>query len=105
MTDLPTRLRTRADLHTRLYAEAAREVERMNATLDRLTMLRAFQGARRLARRKRDPNWVFAMEMFGLGSTYAWAMCERMGVDPDSTSADPRPSPASSPIIKTEEGA
>jgi hypothetical protein len=78
MTDLPT------------------QTEHMNATLDRLTMLRAFQGARRLAKRKRDPNWVFAMEMFGLGSTYAWAMCERMGVDPDSTSADQKPSPASS---------
>ena len=68
---------------------AAREAERMDAALDRLTMLRAFQGARRLAKRKRDPNWVFAMEMFGLGSTYAWGMCKRMGLDPDSTSAEP----------------
>lgn len=64
------------------------ETEHMNAKLDRLTMLSAFQGARRLAKRKRDPNWVFAMELFGLGSTYAWAMCKRMGVDPDSTSAE-----------------
>ncbi|SFF17190.1 hypothetical protein [Methylobacterium sp. yr596] len=70
---------------------AVREAEQMHATLDRLTMLRAFQGARRLAKRKRDPNWVFAMEMFGLGSTYAWAMCKRMGLDPDSTSADQQP--------------
>ncbi|KQP52969.1 hypothetical protein ASF34_00940 [Methylobacterium sp. Leaf106] len=63
----------------------------MEKKLDSLTMLRAFQGARRLAKRKRDPNWVFAVEMFGLGSTYAWAMCKRMGVDPDSTSAAPLP--------------
>lgn len=64
------------------------EYDRMNATLDKLTMLKAFQGARRLAKRKRDPNWVFAMELFGLGSTYAWGMCKRIGVDPDSTSAE-----------------
>lgn len=69
-------------------SSGADQAATMRIALDNITMLRAFQGARRLAKRKRDPNWVFAMEMFGLGSTYAWGMCERMGVDPDSTSAE-----------------
>lgn len=78
----------------RLKPDGMSEADRMAAALDRITMLRAFQGARRLAKRNRDRNWVFATEMFGLGSTYAWGMCVRMGIDPDAFSADPLPAPA-----------
>lgn len=74
------------------------DAQHMEATLDAITMLRAFQGARRLARRKRDRNWIFAMEMFGIGSTYAWGMCNRMGIDPDGFTADPLPHPAGIPV-------
>lgn len=34
-------------------------------------------------RRKGMPRWAIAMETFGLGSTYAWQLCVRVGVDPD----------------------
>jgi hypothetical protein len=46
--------------------------------------------ARRICgeRFKRLPNWSLAMEIFGLGSTWAWALCERIGVDPDGRTMD-----------------
>lgn len=49
--------------------------------------------ARRLmAQRYRQlPNWALAMEVFGLGSTWAWALCERIGVDPDGRTMNPHP--------------
>lgn len=48
--------------------------------------------ARRICSRRfqRLPNWALAMEAFGLGSTWAWALCERIGVDPDSCTMKPR---------------
>lgn len=47
--------------------------------------------ARRICKRsfQRSPNWVLAMEAFGLGSTWAWALCERIGVDPDGLTMTP----------------
>ena len=41
--------------------------------------------ARRICKRRyqRVPNWSLAMEAFGLGSTWARALCERIGIDPD----------------------
>lgn len=54
-----------------------------------------FANARRVCaqRYRRLPNWSLAMEVFGLGSTWAWALCERIGVDPDgrTMTAHPRP--------------
>lgn len=29
------------------------------------------------------PRWSAVMVRFGLGSTYAWQLCERLGLDPD----------------------
>jgi len=29
------------------------------------------------------PNWVLAMEVFGLGSTYATRLCVEAGINPD----------------------
>lgn len=40
------------------------------------------------------PNWSLAMRIFGLGSTYGWAICETAGIDPDGYTADPRPAPS-----------
>lgn len=42
--------------------------------------------ARRIASRKYQgqPNWVVAMEVFGLGSTYAFKLCHSLGIDPDA---------------------
>ncbi len=47
--------------------------------------------ARRICKRRyqRSPNWVLAMEAFGLGSTWAWALCERIGIDPDGRTMGP----------------
>lgn len=37
---------------------------------------------------KRQPNWVLAMEAFGLGSTWARALCLRVGVHPDGNTME-----------------
>jgi hypothetical protein len=29
------------------------------------------------------PRWVAVMDCFGLGSTYAYELCRRFGLDPD----------------------
>lgn len=44
-----------------------------------------FANARRICKRQyqRTPNWSLAMEIFGLGSTWAYALCRRIGADPD----------------------
>lgn len=39
---------------------------------------------RRVVKKTRMPNWVLAMETFGFGSTSAWEMCGRIGLDPES---------------------
>jgi hypothetical protein len=39
---------------------------------------------RRIVKRSRMPNLVLAMETFGFGSTSAYMMCNRLGLDPDS---------------------
>lgn len=43
--------------------------------------------ARRLLARKhkKDANWVLAMNIYSLGSTYARWLCQRYGLDPDAT--------------------
>lgn len=38
--------------------------------------------AHRIARRKSDPAWAFAMELFGVGSTVARHLCVFAGIDP-----------------------
>jgi hypothetical protein len=43
---------------------------------------------RRIVKRTRMANWVLAMETFGFGSTSAHAMCERLGLDPDSSATN-----------------
>lgn len=65
------------------------EAERMAAKLASITRREIFARARLMAAhgRRRVPNWVFAMELFGLGSTYAWGICVEMGIDPDATTA------------------
>lgn len=38
--------------------------------------------AHRIARRKSDPAWALAMELFGVGSTVARNLCVFAGIDP-----------------------
>lgn len=33
--------------------------------------------------REYQPRWVAVMDSFMLGSTYAWQLCNRFGLDPD----------------------
>jgi hypothetical protein len=33
--------------------------------------------------RRAAPRWVAVMDNFQLGSTYAWELCRRFGLDPD----------------------
>jgi hypothetical protein len=39
-----------------------------------------------LYKKRRVSNWSLAMEIFGVGSTWARAICARVGADPDGTS-------------------
>lgn len=34
-------------------------------------------------RRRSTPRWIVVMETFVLGSTFAWQLCHRFGLDPD----------------------
>lgn len=67
----------------------------MEANLAAITRRRIFSGARSIAgsRWKREPNWVVAMTVFGVGSTYAHELCHQMGLDPDDKIASPWPAP------------
>ena len=71
--------------------------EKMTERLAQITRREMFARARKMLARKyaREPNWVVAMAMLGVGSTYAWEACREMGIDPDGTTAtiwsDPLP--------------
>lgn len=45
---------------------------------------RILANVRRIVKATRMPNWVLAMETFGFGSTSAWEMCNRLGLDAES---------------------
>lgn len=67
------------------------EQERMERTFDNIDLRRVFSNARRICKREyqRSPNWVLAMQLFGLGSTYSFAICRRFGIDPESRTIAP----------------
>lgn len=44
---------------------------------------RAVRSARSLHIPGKTPRWRCVMDVFGLGSTYAWQLCVRFGLDPD----------------------
>lgn len=44
---------------------------------------RAVVQARAHRSRGYQPRWVAVMDCFQLGSTYAWQLCERFGLNPD----------------------
>lgn len=50
-------------------------------------------GVRQICNResKRKPNWVLAMSIFGVGSTYARRICARAGINPDALVATNEP--------------
>ena len=121
MTDLPTRLRTRADLHDTLTAglmrDAADEIERL--TPGRVTELEALNAqlrnrvdefeAREATRRVSVVCPWDAMddERSDIPETEPCPICGMLGTPDaeDKCLGGPRRSPASSPIVKAEEGA
>lgn len=64
------------------------EQERFEATIAEKTPAALLRNARRIAgrRHKRKPNWVLAMDIYGVGSTFAWMLCVQNGIDADATS-------------------
>ena len=34
---------------------------------------------------RNKPLWTLVMDRFSLGSTYAWQLCRRFGLNPDAT--------------------
>jgi len=83
------------------------EDERMARTFAAITRREAFARTRGLLARhhRRDPNWVLAMKIFGLGSTYAFAICREMGLDPEGCTATPWPEPAGRAALAERGGA
>lgn len=53
-------------------------------------VLQIILNAERLAKRKRDPAWVFVHDLFAVGSTVAFNLCRHAGIDPDLTVAAAR---------------
>ena len=38
---------------------------------------------------RQEANWILAMKVYGLGSTYAWRLCVDEGIDPDGFTSEP----------------
>lgn len=59
--------------------------ERFSKAMSQRTPDFVIRGARRIAavKYRKSPNWVIAMELYGLGSTFARHLCLEHGVDPD----------------------
>jgi hypothetical protein len=66
------------------------EESRLRETLAAISRREVFVVARQMAATKHrgSPNWVFAMHLYRLGSTYARAICMEMGLDPDGKTVD-----------------
>lgn len=78
-----------------------RERDRMARDLAAITRRQAFAQARSMsARQYRSlPNWAFAKDLFLVGATYAWALCEEMSIDPDAKTASPWPDQSPSTAV------
>lgn len=50
---------------------------------DEELLRRAVTSARATRTRGYHPRWTGVMDAFGLGSTYAFQLCRRFGLDPD----------------------
>lgn len=74
---------------SRATEEGSRELQTTAPSSQRIEfadielLRRAVQSARHHSRRGRHPRYVAVMSVFGLGSTYAAALCRRFGFDPD----------------------
>ncbi len=71
----------------REHAHMLAQIERL--VPDRDAGLRLFRNVRRIAARQwqRSPNWVLAMQIYATGSTYGYAICRHIGIDPEAKNA------------------
>lgn len=77
----------------RIDAETLRLEEAMRSKTPRQVLA----NVRRLyTGRRRIPNWALAMEVYGVGSTYGYWICQENGIDPDAykLSAFDHPTPS-----------
>jgi len=75
-----------AGFHTKpiVSADEARYRETMT---DRIKPANVIPRARAIAGRRhsKKPNWVLAMDIYCVGSSYAWGICRDSGLDPEAT--------------------
>jgi hypothetical protein len=57
---------------------------RFEQTLRSKSPRQILANVRRLIGRRRIQNWVLAMEVYAVGSTYAHWICSDNGIDPDA---------------------
>lgn len=89
----PTLAEMVGNMRRQLDAAEARVASPKTIDCPQVSEWTVLANARRICaqKHKRQPNWVLAMDAFGLGSTWAWALCKRVGVDPDGlTMAAPK---------------
>lgn len=67
--------------------EKADQLARYYAAVKRVTHADILRSVRRIAgRRVKDrANWALAMDVWGVGSTFAHILCHEAGIDPEAT--------------------
>lgn len=70
-----------------LVDERAAEMTRYYAAVNRRTHADILRSVRRLAGRrvKGRANWALAMDVWGIGSTFAHILCAEAGINPEAT--------------------
>lgn len=63
------------------------EMVRYHEAVNRVTHADILRSVRRLAGRrvKGRANWVLAMDVWGVGSTFAHILCHEAGINPEAT--------------------
>jgi len=82
------------------------DYERYRADMAGKTPRQILANVRRLLPRYKAKtlNWVLAMEVYGVGSSFAHEICEEHGIDPDGITIDPfAPHPHSSKPVEVSE--
>ncbi|MCZ7861518.1 hypothetical protein O9X98_08910 [Agrobacterium salinitolerans] len=69
--------------------ERDEETRRFNQTMREKTPREILAAVRRLMPRNKQPNWSLAMDVFCVGSTYGYWICEEAGIDPDAKTLTP----------------
>jgi hypothetical protein len=70
-------------------AERDAETERFNETMKKKTPRTVLAAVRRLMPRNSKPNWSLAMDVYCVGRTYGWRICQEAGIDPEAKTVAP----------------